>query len=108
MAIETRDDVAAMIHSSDFGWAATYTPSGGSAVPTTVLVDPGIETEDGAEATAAVGDHTITMLVADVPAPERNAVIVATNPDTDVDETYLVNAVLENDGKIVTVAATRR
>ena len=106
MPVETLADVASMFSTSDFAASATYTPQGGEAVSTTVMVDEGIE-EFGGDLSAIQGDHTIALLVADVPSPERDARVVVTDPETAETTTFLVEKELSNDGKIATVSARK-
>jgi hypothetical protein len=66
VAVETADDRLIML--ADFGVAATYTPSGGSASSITVIFDNAYEAVDtGGGVSFAVRQPRVTARTADVP-----------------------------------------
>lgn len=73
MAGITADDTRYAI--LDFGEAATYTPQGGAAVTTTVLLKPDVEVYSSDIGSMRNAD-TIVLLREDIDRPVRNAAIV--------------------------------
>ena len=104
MRVESLSDIRGMLSEGDFALDVVYTSPSGSVTATTALVDEGVEVQGG-DVQAVVGTHTITLLYEHVPNPVRNATI-----ETVLDgrtETFRVDHVIENDGRIVVLIASR-
>ncbi len=97
---DTRDEFM------ELGEACTYTPDGGSTVPTQCM-------EQRAQAVFAEDDFTvigredrIAFLRADVPEPLRNAIVVVTDALDGDTRTYKIDSNFDSDSDTVTMKVT--
>lgn len=82
-----------------FGEAATYTPSGGSPVAITVIVDRNVDLAPGGFDSTVIERRTVlNILKTEVAAPERGDVCVVGATS------YTVDSVFDDDGYVVKVA----
>lgn len=78
MAVETATELSIFFDTDDFGVAATYTPSGGSAATVNGIFDNAFfEVQSGGEVSVAMEQPTFVCRTSDVPsAAEGDALTV--------------------------------
>lgn len=102
MACMTAADISGIF--DEFGATATYTPSGGVAVSTTVMVNPDINFFGG-EIEVARDDDVLVFLRSAVNRPARSASIVITDEDSPhYGSTFIVQELVPDKRKTFTIA----
>lgn len=95
MAIDTAADVATLFATAEHAVAATYTPTGGPAISTEVIIDRDLEIYRPDGYVLASERQTVILLqVPDVATSKRGDTVLAGAT------TYTVDEVIEDDGAV--------